>query len=221
MPQETKVAKAQRAVAVLAALDHAMPEATIELDYQTPLQLLMAVLLSAQTTDKRVNVVSPALFARFSSAAALAEVTPETIQPYIQTVGLFRNKAKALVALGKALVEKYRGEVPLSRAELAELPGVGAKTAGVVSMHLGGDTAFPVDTHVFRLAHRLGFAKADTPDDVESELRALVPEPQWFKGHQLLVWHGRRVCHAKKAPECHRCVVAMNCPKRGVERQKG
>lgn len=219
MAKESTESRRQRAAAIISALDAAMPEAEIELDYETPLQLLLAVLLAAQTTDKRVNMVTPALFRDFQSAADLAAATPKQIESYIKTVGLFRAKAKHVVALGKALLEKHQGQVPTSRAELEQLPGVGKKTAGVVSMHLGGDTAFPVDTHVFRLSHRMGLTTAKEPDGVERDMRRWVEEPSWFKGHQLLVWHGRRVCHARK-PECYRCTVKELCPKRNVKELK-
>lgn len=219
MPREPKDVRAARAQRVIARLDAAMPEARIELDWKTPLELLMAVLLSAQTTDRRVNMVSPALFAAYPTARALADATPAQLEPFIKTVGLFRNKAKHLVKLGQALVAEHGGEVPRTRAALSKLPGVGNKTAGVVSMHLGGDVAFPVDTHVGRLARRLGFTTHAEPDDVEADLQALLPQAAWFQGHQLLVWHGRRVCHAL-GPECHRCVVAEDCPKRGVKAKR-
>jgi endonuclease III len=211
--------KQQRASAIIDRLDAAMPEAKIELDYRTPLELLVAVALSAQTTDKRVNLVTPALFAAFPTAAHYARATPKTLQPYIKTVGLFRNKSKNLVALGKQLVAQHGGEVPTSRAALAELAGVGLKTAGVVAIHLGSDSAFPVDTHVLRLSKRLGLSTKTKPDLVEADLQKLLPVARWSKGHQLLIWHGRRVCHAR-TPECHRCVVAELCPKRGVKLKK-
>jgi endonuclease-3 len=196
-----------------------MPEAKIELDHGSPWQLLVAVVLSAQSTDRRVNIITPALHAAFPTLSHFAAATPEELEAHIKTLGLFRNKAKNLVALARALMAEHGGEVPLGRAALAALPGVGNKTAGVVSMHIGGDRAFPVDTHVMRLSYRLGFTKADKPDDIEADLRELLPPELWFQGHQLLVWHGRRVCHAVK-PECHRCVVAGLCPKRGVELEK-
>lgn len=220
MGRETAEAKRARAMAIIGRLDGAMPEASIELDFTTPLELLVAVALSAQTTDRRVNLVTPALFARFPTAADYAAATPQAIEAYIKTVGLYRNKAKNLVRLGQALVERHGGTVPTSRAALAELPGVGNKTAGVVSMHLGADAAFPVDTHILRLAGRLGLSTAKTPDEVEADLQRLLPQPSWFKGHQLLIWHGRRCCDARR-PECHRCVVADLCPRRGVPRPKG
>lgn len=217
--RETRAEKSARAAELVRRLDAAMPEAKIELDYTTPLELLVAVALSAQTTDRRVNMVSPALFARFKTAADYAAATPKEIEAFIKTVGLFRNKSKALVKMGKALVEKYGGEVPVSRAQLAELPGVGNKTAGVVSIHLGGDHAFPVDTHILRLAYRLGLSAKKKPDDVEADLVKLLPKELWFKAHQLIIWHGRRVCDALR-PECHRCVLAELCPKRGVKQPK-
>ena len=219
MPRETLAEKRARAVTIITRLDAAMPEAKIELDYTTPLELVVAVALSAQTTDKRVNMVTPALFARFKTAADYAKVTPAEIEAFIKTVGLFRNKAKNLVKLGQALVERHGGEVPGSREALAELPGVGNKTAGVVSIHLGTDVAFPVDTHILRLSYRMGLTTKTTPDEVEEELQKLLPKELWFKGHQLLIWHGRRCCDALR-PECHRCVVADLCPKKGVKKQK-
>jgi endonuclease-3 len=215
---ETKGERTQRATKILELLGNAMPEAKIELDHETPWQLIVAVVLSAQSTDRGVNRISPALHAALPGPAAFARVTPQEVEPHIKTLGLFRNKAKSLVALAKALLEQHGGEVPLSRAALAELPGVGNKTAGVVSMHLGGDRAFPVDTHVTRLAFRMGFTRETKPDKIEAALQALLPSELWFQGHQLLVWHGRRVCHAIK-PECHRCVVKDLCPMRGVKAQ--
>jgi endonuclease-3 len=194
-----------------------MPDARIELDHRSPLELLVAVILSAQCTDKRVNMVTPALFAAFPDAASYAAATPAQLEPYLASLGLFRAKAKALVAMGKQLVAHHGGEVPRSRAVLATLPGVGQKTAGVVSMHLEGDPAFPVDTHVGRLARRLGFTRETDPDAVEADLQRLLPSDQWMTGHQLLVWHGRRTCFARN-PDCERCVVAALCPKVGVKK---
>lgn len=214
--QQTHAERSTRALEILRRLDVAMPDAHIELDYTSPLELLVAVSLAAQTTDRRVNQATPSLFRDFPTPAHYAKATQSELEDYIKTVGLFRNKAKNLVKLGQALVEKHGGEVPLSRSALALLPGVGPKTAGVVSMHLGGDAAFPVDTHVLRLSGRLDFSRKSDPDEVEQELQRLVPRERWFIGHQLLVWHGRRVCHAR-SPECHRCTVAELCPKRGVK----
>ena len=216
---EKREHRTARAVEIIERLDAAMPEAKIELDYRTPLELVVAVALSAQTTDKRVNLVTPALFARFPTAAHYAKSNQAELEGYLKTVGLFRNKAKNLLKLGQVLVERHGGEVPLTRAELAELPGVGNKTAGVVTIHLGGENAFPVDTHILRLSKRLGLSAKTEPDGVEADLRKVFPEKLWFKAHQLIIWHGRRCCDALR-PECHRCVVADLCPKRGVKLKK-
>ncbi len=215
--KESREQKSARAAIVLTRLNAAMPEAKIELDYQTPLQLLVAVILSAQCTDRRVNMVTPKLFADFPHAAAYAKSTPAKIAKYINSLGLFRNKAKSLVKLGKSLEKLHGGKVPIDRAALVKLPGVGPKTAGVVTMHLGGDHAFPVDTHVLRLSKRLGFSRHREPDAVEQDLQKLWPATDWFMAHQLIIWHGRRVCHAR-SPECHRCVVFEWCPRIGVKR---
>ncbi len=219
MPRESLTEKRRRAGRILEALALAMPNAKIELNYQTPLQLLVAVLLSAQSTDKRVNVVTPSLFAAYPTALAFAQASTAQVEGYIKTVGLFRSKARHLIRLGAELEARFEGSVPIERARLAELPGVGAKTAGVVAMHLGGDPAFPVDTHVFRLAHRMGLSSRSTPDGTEADLQQIFPLARWFQGHQLLIWHGRRVCSAKK-PACDRCPVAALCPNRGVAHRR-
>lgn len=219
-PRETVIEKKARALEIFKRLDAAMPEAKIELDYTNPLELVVAVALSAQTTDKRVNLTTPPLFAKFKTAADYAAATPEELELFLKSVGLFRNKAKNLVKLGQVLVERHGGVVPGKRAELAELPGVGNKTAGVVTIHLGVEHAFPVDTHILRLSYRMNFSNSgEDADDVESDLRKIFPEELWFQAHQLIIWHGRRVCSAIN-PDCHRCVVADLCPKRGVKVKK-
>lgn len=200
---------------VLERLKAHMPDAHIELEHRTPYELLVAVMLSAQCTDRRVNTVTPALFARYPDAHALARASEADVRPFIQSLGLYQTKAKNLVAMARLLVEEHGGEVPLVREQLARLPGVGLKTAGVVCIHLGGEPAFPVDTHVKRLAFRLGLTAHEDPDKVERDLRRLVPEAWWTDGHQLLVWHGRRTCFAR-APACPLCPVAARCPRRGV-----
>jgi endonuclease-3 len=172
-------AKRKRASEVMDRLERAMPDVRIELDYRTPLELLVAVILSAQCTDKRVNLVTPALFQRFPDAHAYARASTEEVEPFIQSCGLFRAKAKSLVAAARALVAEHGGEVPRSRALLEKLPGVGRKTAGVVCIHLGGDDAFPVDTHVKRLAYRLGFSRHEDPDKVERDMQPLLPPERW------------------------------------------
>ncbi|MGO9764799.1 MAG: endonuclease III domain-containing protein [Myxococcaceae bacterium] len=215
MPRESPEARSVRARQVLEALDAAMPGAHIELDYRTPFELLVAVMLAAQCTDKRVNLVTPALFATFPDASHLAPAPTRVVEALIRSCGFFRAKTRSLKAMSAALLAEHGGEVPKSRAQLAALPGVGNKTAGVVSVHVGGEPAFPVDTHVRRLARRLGFTRSLVPDRIEEDLQALFPKEDWAKGHQLLVWHGRRTCFARK-PACDRCVVAALCPKVGV-----
>ncbi len=197
-----------------------MPDARIELHFGDALQLLVAVMLSAQSTDAGVNRATPALFRAFPDAAAYAAADPEALWPFIRTLGLFRNKARAIVAAARVLVAEHGGRVPRTRAALEALPGVGKKTAGVVLVHLGAEPAFPVDTHVGRLARRLGLTRQEDPDRVEEALRALVPVERWAQGHQLLVWHGRRCC-AARAPACERCPVEPLCPRRGVARRGG
>lgn len=209
--KETLPEMSARAVKVFDALAAAMPQAKIELDFTKPLELLVSVVLSAQTTDKRVNMVSPALFKAYPTAQHYADSTWTEISKYLTTLGLFRAKSKNLVKLGQALVRDHGGEVPTTRDALKLLPGVGNKTAGVVTIHLGTEHAFPVDTHVFRLSRRLGFSRGTDPDEVEADMRKLLPPERWGLAHQLLVWHGRRVC-AARSPDCHRCVVGPLCP---------
>jgi len=195
-----------------------MPDVRIALEFGTDIELLVSVVLSAQSTDVGVNRVTPALFAAFPDAAAFAVAEPEALWPYIRSLGLFRTKAKAIVAAMRAIVRGHAGRVPRDRAALERLPGVGRKTAGVVLLHLGAAHAFPVDTHVGRVSRRLGFSRHEAPDRVEQDLMVLVPEERWGRGHQLMVWHGRRTCSAR-APACSRCVVHDLCPKRGVPRE--
>ncbi|MCL2626097.1 MAG: endonuclease III [Cystobacterineae bacterium] len=201
----------QRAQKISAALQKAFPHPQSALHFETPLQLLVAVCLSAQCRDERVNAVTPQLFARFPSAQSYAEAQAEQIIPYIRSLGLFRNKANHLVAMGKALVALHGAQVPLSRATLQTLPGVGWKTAGVVSMHLGGDLAFPVDTHIGRVARRLGLSQHSHPHKIEGDLQKLFPPPTWEAGHHRLLLHGRHVCKAQK-PHCEGCCLAQWCP---------
>jgi endonuclease-3 len=205
-----------RARGVVERLDREMPEARIALEFQDDVQLLVSVILSAQSTDARVNMVSPALFARFPDAVAYAAAQPEELWTYIRTLGLFRAKAKSIVGAMRAIASEHGGRVPRERAALEALPGVGRKTAGVVLIHLGAGEAFPVDTHVGRVARRLGFTRERDPDRVEERLMRLLPRESWARGHQLLVWHGRRTCTAR-SPACERCVLAELCPRITVE----
>lgn len=216
MARETKEAKRVRAVRVVAALDAAIPEARIALRYEGELQLLVAVMLSAQCTDAVVNTVTPDLFARYPTAADYARAAPEELMLLIRRVGLFRTKAKNLHAAMRILSERHGGSLPRDRDALRELPGVGWKTAGVVVHHAFGMPALPVDTHVGRVSRRLGLTRQVDPDKVERELSALLPKARWGRAHQLFIWHGRRTCIARK-PLCSRCPVADLCPRAGVK----
>ena len=198
---------AVRAAEVMRELEKLYPEARPELNFSNPYETLIATILSAQCTDKRVNMVTERLFPLFPDAFAMAKLEPEDLEPHIRECGLYRNKAKNIVAACRALVEQYDGVVPSTRQELMKLPGVGQKTAGVVLMAAFGDDQFPVDTHVFRVSRRIGMADANTPEKVEIQLKELLPREIWTFGHHLLIWHGRRVCDARK-PACDRCPLA-------------
>ena len=189
---------------VLDALSSLYPEARAELHFSNPFETLIATILSAQCTDKRVNQVTEVLFARYPDAQALAGLTQEELEPQIKECGLYHAKAKNILATCRALVEKYGGKVPDNREELMALPGVGQKTAGVVLMAAFGGDEIPVDTHVFRVANRIGLAHADTPEKTEAQLTQLIPAGQRGHAHHLLIWHGRRCCAARK-PACERC----------------
>jgi endonuclease III len=206
-----------RAAEIVDRLERAMPDVKIALAFEDDLQLLVSVILSAQSTDVGVNRVTPALFARFPDAAAYAAARPEDLWPYIRSLGLFRNKAKAIVSAMQAIAGAHGGRVPKTREGLEELPGVGPKTAGVVLVQLGAAHAFPVDTHVGRVSRRLGLSRETDPSKVERDLVTLLPEERWASAHQLFVWHGRRTCVAR-LPACSRCAVEDLCPKRGVPR---
>ena len=195
---------AQRAAQVLEALRGLYPEAKPELNFANPFETLIATILSAQCTDRRVNLVTARLFPQYPDAFAMAKLTPEALEPMIRECGLYHNKAKNIVAASRALVEQYGGQVPNTREALMKLPGVGQKTAGVVLLAAFGDDQIPVDTHVFRVSRRIGLADANTPEKVERQLRALLDKDIWSLGHHLIIWHGRRCCHARK-PECERC----------------
>ena len=192
------------AARVMDELAKLYPNARPELNFSNPYETLIATILSAQCTDKRVNQCTEKLFARYSDAHAMAEITPEELEPQIKECGLFHNKAKNIVAACRALVERYDGRVPDTREELMALPGVGQKTAGVVLMAAFGDPQIPVDTHVFRVSRRIGLADENTPEKVEKQLRELLEREIWIYAHHLLIWHGRRVCHAQK-PDCEKC----------------
>jgi endonuclease-3 len=184
-----------------------------ELDYANPFNLLVAVVLSAQATDKSVNKATEALFKAADTPVKMAALGEAGLIPFIKTIGLFRMKAKNVVALSRILLDKHAGQVPLERAALQALPGVGRKTASVVLNELDVEPAIAVDTHVFRVSHRLGLAKGKTPDQVEAELMAKVPPRYLTRAHHWLILHGRYVCLARK-PGCANCVVSDLCPSR-------
>jgi endonuclease-3 len=204
--------KKARAIEVFARLKRAHPDAHCELDHETPLQLLMATILSAQCTDKRVNMVTPLLFERFPTAQALADAQQAELEEIIKSTGFFRNKSKSLIGLGKALVERHGGAVPDSMESLVKLPGVGRKTANVI---LGNafrkNEGVVVDTHVGRLSLRLGLTRETDPVKVERELMPLIPREDWTMLAHVLVFHGRRICYAR-TPKCEICVLSEICP---------
>ena len=195
---------AKRAALVMEALEKLYPEAKPELNFRNPFETLIATILSAQCTDRRVNLVTSRLFPMYPDAFAMAKLTPEELESRIKECGLYHNKARNIVAACRALVERYNGEVPHTREELMALPGVGQKTAGVVLLAAFGGNEIPVDTHVFRVSRRIGLADGNTPEKVEAQLRELLDPAIWSHGHHLIIWHGRRCCHARK-PECERC----------------
>lgn len=189
----------------------AYPDARCALDHQDPFQLVVATILSAQCTDARVNLTTPALFARFPDAASLAEARVEEIEALIRSTGFYHNKAKNLLGLGQALMTRHGGVVPSDPAELGALPGVGQKTANVVLANAFGVPALAVDTHIFRVARRLGLSKANTPEKVEADLCRLFPREDWIELHHQLIFHGRRVCDARR-PDCAGCSLLDLCP---------
>lgn len=198
---------------VLAWFQQEMPAPTTELHYHDPFSLLVAVILSAQCTDKRVNLVTPALLQRFPDAAAMAAATPEEILPYIRSVSYPNSKARHLAAMARQLISDFQGQVPPDRDLLQTLPGVGRKTANVMMAVAFNQPAMPVDTHVFRVAHRLGLVTPDakTPLETERQLVAHIPADLLSSAHHWLILHGRHVCTAR-APHCAECGLAPYCP---------
>jgi len=207
-PAETDMTRAE---AILAELRNRYPDAKTELSHRNPFELLISTILSAQATDKSVNAASPALFARYPDAPAMAQATPEEIEPYIRSIGLYRNKAKNCVATARALSERFGGRVPEDFDAILSLPGVGRKTAAVVLANAFGRPAIAVDTHVGRLSRRLGLSQATNPDRVQRDLEATFPQESWIFLHNALIFHGRRVCLAK-VPACEVCTLSPLCP---------
>jgi endonuclease-3 len=217
MPRESKQAKLNRTTRIIAGLRSAYPNAHCELNHSNPLELLIATILSAQCTDKRVNLVTPRLFKRYPSAAAYADAPATELQDAIKSTGFFRNKTKSIQAACRTLVDKHKGQVPRTMDELRELGGVGRKTANVV---LGNafniNCGIVVDTHVARLSARLDLTTEKTPEKIEQALMPLVPQETWTLFSHLLIWHGRRRCSARN-PDCANCEIRGLCPRIGVK----
>ena len=212
MARESATARRARAQRVLAALESAYPEAHCALEHADAYQLLVATILSAQCTDVRVNMVTPALFARYPDARALSKARQEDLEELIRSTGFFRNKAKNLIAMAKAVAAEHGGRVPDSMAALRALPGVGRKTANVVLGNaFGRSDGITVDTHVGRISRLLKFTAEDDPEKVEQDLMTLFPRDRWTLLSHLLISHGRAVCVARR-PRCGECALAADCP---------
>jgi endonuclease III len=194
---------------ILDKLETQHPNADTELHHRNAFELLVATILSAQSTDQRVNMVTPALFKRYPDARALAKATTDELEPQILSTGFFRAKSRSLLGMAKALVEKHGGEVPADMAALTELPGVGRKTANVVLGHALGVPGLPVDRHVLRVSNRIGIAEGDDPEDVEQQLCEKLPKARWTRTSDTLILHGRRICRPK--PLCPECVIQDDC----------
>ncbi len=193
-------------------LAESWPDAVVELDHKNPYQLLVATILSAQSTDKMINTITPALFAKYPDPTALSRASQEEIEPMIFKSGFYRNKAKSLLGMARAVVERHGGKVPDTMEALIELPGVARKTANVVlGSAFGTPVGVVVDTHVTRVANRLGLTTETDPVKIEQDLMKLLPREQWTPFAHRVIWHGRRVCFAK-APDCNNCLLAPRCP---------
>jgi endonuclease-3 len=202
----------RRTLEIVARLKRAYPDAHCELDYGNPFQLLVATILSAQCTDVRVNLVTPELFRRWPDAPALARARPEELEAVIRSTGFFRNKARNLIGMARAVVAGHDGAIPRTMAELRPLPGVGRKTANVILGNAyDASEGITVDTHVLRLSSLLGLTRQADPEKVERELMRLVPHADWALVSHLLIWHGRRICIANR-PKCAECVLNDICP---------
>ncbi len=212
---ETRTALVRRARRMHRLLAETYPDAHCELDFTSPLELVVATILSAQCTDRRVNLVTPAVFARYPDAASYAGADRLELEDLIRSTGFFRNKAGSLVGLGQALCDRYDGEVPGRLVDLVTLPGVGRKTANVVLGNAFDVPGITVDTHVGRLARRFGWTVETDPDKVEAEIGALIPRRDQTMLSHHVIWHGRRCCHAKK-PACGACPLARLCPSFGA-----
>ncbi|MDA8441707.1 MAG: endonuclease III [Peptococcaceae bacterium] len=195
---------------ILRILADAYPDAHCELNFNSPFQLLIAVILSAQCTDKRVNIVTERLFAKYAMPEDFVQLSQAELEAEIKECGLFHTKAKHILATCSELLQKFHGQVPADLALLVGLPGVGRKTANVVASNAFGIPAIGVDTHVLRVANRIGLANSQKVEQVEMQLMQVIPQEQWINSHHRLVWHGRRVCEARH-PKCAICPLQQNC----------
>jgi endonuclease III len=211
---ESRLALVRRARRINRELALVYPDAHCELDFTSPFELLIATVLSAQTTDVRVNMVTPALFAKYPTSADLAAADRADVEAIIQSTGFFRAKTQSIIGLSQALVERFEGEVPGRLEDLVTLPGVGRKTANVVLGNAFGVPGITVDTHFKRLARRFGWTVNTDADKVEADVAALIPKPEWTILSHRLIWHGRRCCHARR-PACGACALARLCPSYG------
>ena len=206
------------ALSALERLGRQHPDADTELHYRTPFELLAATILSAQSTDVRVNLVTPVLFARYPDAHTLAAANPVDVEAIVQSTGFFRQKTKAIIGMAQALVAQHGGDVPASMEALVKLPGVGRKTANVVLGHALGVPGLAVDRHVLRVANRIGLAQSDDPERVEQQLTGALPAMWWTRASDTLILHGRRVC--KPRPVCERCAIPDVCAFRSAAAQR-
>ncbi len=201
---------AKKAIEILAVLDTMYPDAKCELNFNTPFELLVAVILSAQCTDKRVNIVTEKLFKKYSTPFDFADLAPEALEKQIYTCGFYKNKAKNIISASQKIIQDFKGEVPRTVEELTTLDGVGRKTANVLISVAFNGQALAVDTHVFRVSHRLAMSDAKDADKTEYQLTELIPPELWYKAHHLMIFHGRYTCHALK-PQCQECKVKNYC----------
>jgi endonuclease-3 len=208
---ETPRQRKTRAGRIVRGLRELYSDADCALHHTDPLELLVATILSAQCTDERVNMVTPALFARYDDARAYAEADSAEVEELVRSTGFFRNKARSLIGLGKALTERHAGQVPDDMEALVKLPGVGRKTANVLLGTWFGQPAIPVDTHVVRLVRRMELSENSDPVKIEYDLQELLPSDDWTFASHALIWHGRRVCNARK-PNCDGCSLRPDCP---------
>ena len=217
MARENQLEKIERTKKIIAGLAKTYPDAHCELDHSNPLQLLVATILSAQCTDKRVNLVTATLFKQYPTAAAFAAAKTADLENAIKSTGFFRNKARSIKACCEALVQHHKGEVPNTMEALIKLGGVGRKTANVVLGNaFGVNVGVVVDTHVARLSNRMGLTREKAPEKIETALMQIVPQPQWAMFSHWLIWHGRRRCFAR-TPDCARCEILALCPRVGVK----